>query len=77
MTVEDIGNALRGILTVIAVGVPALLILLGFFATIGGFGVQMITGDVSMKNFGEGLIIAGILLYIFELILYYWWSQHN
>ena len=77
MSVEDIGNALRGILTVIAVGVPALLILLGFFAVIGGYTIQLVTGNVGMENFGILLIALGVILYLIELFLYYYSQQQR
>jgi hypothetical protein len=65
-------EALKGILLVVAVGVPALLILLGFVAVMGGFTLEFITGDVGMRNFGIALIIIGIFIYIIELVLYYY-----
>jgi len=64
-------NGLEAILKVLAVGVPALLIVLGFFAVIGGFTVEAFTGDIGMKNFGIALIIIGIIFYIIELVAYY------
>jgi len=68
-------EALKGILVVIAVGVPALLIFLGFVAVMGGFTLEFITGDVSMKNFGIGLIILGVFIYLIEIWLYYYSQQ--
>jgi len=65
-------EALKGILLVVAVGVPALLILLGFVAVIGGYTLEFITGDVGMRNFGIGLIILGVIIYIIEVVLYYY-----
>ncbi len=62
--------SLQGIVTVAAVGVPALLILLGFFAYLGGFTVATFTGDMEMKNTGMTMIIAGVALYILEFIAY-------
>lgn len=59
--------SLEAIVKVIAVGVPALLIVLGFFAFMGGFTMEMLTGNVGMKNFGISLIAAGIIIYLIEL----------
>lgn len=68
-------EALRGILIVIAVGVPALLILLGFSAVMGGFTLELFTGNVGMKNFGIGLIILGAFFYLIEIVLFYYYNQ--
>lgn len=72
---SDIIESLKGILTVIAVGVPALLILLGFVAVIGGFTFEFVTGDVGMKNFGIVLIVLGVIIYLIEILLYYYSQQ--
>ena len=72
---SELIEALRGILTVIAVGVPALLILLGFVAVIGGFTLEFVTGNVGMRNFGIGLIILGVIAYLIEIALYYYSQQ--
>jgi hypothetical protein len=45
--------------SVVKNGVPALLILLGFVAVMGGYTLEFITGDVGMRNFGIILIIIG------------------
>jgi len=62
-------------LLVVAVGVPALLILLGFVAVMGGFTLEFITGNVGMKNSGIGLIILGVIIYLVEIALYYYSQQ--
>jgi len=72
---SELIEALRGILIVIAFGIPALLILLGFVAVMGGFTLEFITGDVGMKNFGVVLIILGVFIYIIEIGLYYYSQQ--
>ena len=61
------------IIKIIAFGVPALLIVLGFFAYIDGFTAIIRTNPVEMKNFGFALIVAGIASYAIELIalIYY------
>lgn len=68
---SELIEALKGILTVVAVGIPALLILLGFVAVMGGFTLEFITGDVGMRNFGIGLIILGVIIYLIEIVVYY------
>ncbi len=69
--------SLEAIVKVIAVGIPALLILLGFFAYIGGYTVQVLTGDVGMKSFGMGLTAIGVIIYLVELafVIYSWFSE--
>ena len=69
---SDIMNSLKGILTVIAVGVPALLIILGFAAVVFGWTFGFITGDEGMRNFGIILIVTGVILYVLELVIYYY-----
>ena len=69
---SDIMDSLKGILTVVAVGVPALLIILGFAAEVFGWTFGFITQDEGMRNFGIILIIIGILLYVFEVFLYFY-----
>ena len=55
---------------VLAYGVPALLIVLGFFAVTGGEIAGMIFGTSSgMVILGVAMIIFGILLYILEIFL--------
>lgn len=54
--------------TKIAVGIPALLIVLGFFAYIDGFTAIIRTNPVEMKNFGFVLMVAGIVSYAIESI---------
>jgi len=70
-------DSLKGILTVIAVGVPALLILLGFAAAVFGWMFGLVTNDTGMRNFGILLIIVGILLYILEIGLHYYNQQNS
>jgi hypothetical protein len=60
--------SLNGIVQVIAVGVPAMLILLGFFAYIGGLPLEWITGNNGIQNFGVIMITGGIVLYIIEFV---------
>jgi hypothetical protein len=61
--------SLSGIVQVIAVGVPAMLILLGFFAYVGGLSVEWITGNKGMQGFGVTLIVFGIVFYILEFVV--------
>jgi len=60
-------NNLEAIVKVIAYGVPALLIVLGFFGYVGGYTIQMVTGDVAMKNFGIFMVVVGIMMYVIEI----------
>jgi len=64
------------VVKIFAVGIPALLVVLGFFAYIGGFTVEMITGDIGMKSLGIVLMAIGIIIYVIELIaaIYYQFS---
>ena len=55
---------------VIAYGVPALLILLGFIAYTGGRFAEMLFGNVDdLVVLGIVLIIIGILIYVIEIFL--------
>lgn len=60
-------NNLEAIVKVIAYGVPALLIVLGFFGYISGYTIQMITGDAGLKNFGTFIVAIGIMIYVVEI----------
>ncbi|MCK4434308.1 hypothetical protein KAU92_02365 [Candidatus Bathyarchaeota archaeon] len=68
---SELIEALKGILTVVAVGIPAFLILLGFVAVMMGFTLESITGDVSTRNIGIGLIIGGVVICLIEIAVYY------
>jgi ABC-type branched-subunit amino acid transport system permease subunit len=74
---SDIMDSLKGILTVFAVGVPALLILLGFAAAAFGWIFGYVTNDTSMRNFGIVLIIIGVVVYLVEIALYYSGQQNQ
>jgi len=74
---------LEAIVKVIVYGVPALLIVLGFFAYVGGTTAEAIgafveaagvewTGDTDLKSLGKGMIATGIIIYIIELIVYFY-----
>lgn len=54
-------------ITVIIVGVPALLIVLGFFAYVGAYTLDFVSENVGMQAFGFFLILSGILIYAVEL----------
>lgn len=62
------GNSLEAMVKVIAYGVPALLIVPGFFAYAGGYTVRMLTGDVGMQNFGIAVMAIGIIIYVLEIV---------
>ena len=72
---------LEAIVKVIAVGVPALLIVLGFFAYMGGSVIEAIgmlieemggkgIEETGMKSLGLGMIATGVILYIIEFLAY-------
>lgn len=61
---------LEGLVKVIAVGIPALLILTGFFAYFSGMGLEILSGNIEMKNMGLLLMGSGIIFYILEMIVY-------
>lgn len=64
-------NLTLGILVkVVAVGIPALLIVLGFFAYVSGVPMEMLSGSSEIKTFGLILMVIGIGLYIIEFIVY-------
>ena len=59
------------IITVAAVGVPALLIVLGWITLGGGYLAQWITSTTQSSEISAGwaLIHIGIILYIIEIII--------
>lgn len=60
----------RYIAKVIAVGVPALLILLGFIAFMGGNLSEMIFGTSGdMIGLGLAMIIVGLIIYVVEIFV--------
>lgn len=69
---------MEALVKVIAVGVPALLIVLGFFAYVSGTAVETVgtalgneaIGDAGLKALGLGMIIAGIIIYLIEIAVY-------
>jgi len=61
---------LDAVVKVVAVGIPALLIVLGFFAYVGGYVGEIVAGDEGMKNFGIVLIASGIILYVIEFAVF-------
>ena len=71
-------DSLEAIVKVVAFGVPALLIILGFFAYVGGSTIEALVnaiggseiGDAGLKSLGVGMIIVGIVLYVIEFIFY-------
>jgi len=54
------------IVKVVAYGVPALLIVVGFFAYFAGYSVQFVTHDAGMTNLGILLMALGIIFYASE-----------
>ena len=51
------------IVKIVAYGVPALLIAVGFFAYFAGYTVQFFTHDAGMINLGILLMALGIIFY--------------
>lgn len=67
---------LDAIVKVVAVGVPALLILLGFFGAVIGQSAQAITGAAQgFTGLGVIMILLGVMIYLIELGLVYISSQ--
>lgn len=56
---------------VIAYGVPALLIVLGFIAWMGGSIIDVIVGNSGAKDFGGILIFLGIVIFLLVIYLDY------
>lgn len=54
------------IVKIVAYGVPALLVVVGFFAYFAGYTVQFLTHDAGMINLGILLMASGILFYAVE-----------
>jgi len=46
-----------------------MLILLGFFAYVGGLPVEWVTGNNGMQSFGVFMVVVGIIIYIIEFIV--------
>jgi hypothetical protein len=59
--------SLEAIVKIVAYGVPALLIVLGFFAYLAGYSMNAISHDAGMMNAGIGMLALGILFYGVEL----------
>jgi len=54
------------IVKIVAYGVPALLIVVGFFTYFAGYTVQSLTHDAGMTNLGMLLMALGIIFYTSE-----------
>ncbi len=63
-------NSYDIIVKVVAVGIPALLIVLGFVAFMAGSTVQMLGGNPEIKNLGIILLIIGISIALIELAVW-------
>jgi hypothetical protein len=64
-------DGFEAIVKVVAWGVPALCIILGFFGYMWGVTLTSFGGDGGTKGLGVLLIIIGIGLYCLELFLAY------
>ena len=63
---------LEALVKVIAYGVPALLILLGFFGVVIGQSSEAVTGSsYGFTPLGVIMIFFGIVIYLFELLISY------
>jgi hypothetical protein len=57
------------LVNVTAYGVPAVLIVLGFFAYLSGYAMNALTQDAGLMNGGILMIVIGVLLCAIELIV--------
>jgi hypothetical protein len=57
------------IVKIVAYGIPALLIVVGFFAYFAGYTVQFLTHDAGMINLGILLMASGIVFYAGEFAI--------
>ncbi len=60
--------SVKALINIIAYGVPALLIVLGFFGYFAGLTINAISHDAGMMNTGTFMIVLGIVFYLLELI---------
>jgi hypothetical protein len=60
---------LDALVKVVAYGVPALLIILGFFAYMAGYSINALAHDAGMMNAGIAMMAIGIILYAVELVV--------
>jgi len=64
------GNVtLDAAIQIVAYGIPALLIAVGFFAYFAGYSVQSLTHDAGMANLGLLLMSLGIIFYAGEFVV--------
>lgn len=74
---------------VLAVGFPALLIILGWISYMSGSGLETISGIIrpvvgeevrtgeDLKSFGTGLIFVGVVVYLLELAFYLFYTYYE
>jgi hypothetical protein len=60
---------LDALVKVVAYGVPALLILLGFFAYMAGYSINALAHDAGMMNGGIAMMAIGIIIYTVEFVV--------
>ena len=71
-------NSLEAFVKVVAYGVPALLILLGFFATVSGKVAEALLGSSQdITGIGIWMILSGTIIYLVELGLAYSAKQND
>jgi hypothetical protein len=57
---------LSALINVVAYGVPAVLIVLGFFAYLAGYGINAVSSNSGIMNTGIILIVLGVVFYLLE-----------
>ena len=60
--------SLEALVKVVAYGVPALLIVLGFFSYLAGYSINAISQDAGMMNGGVLMMVLGVGFYILEFV---------
>lgn len=60
--------SIQALINIAAYGVPALLIVLGFFAYLAGYSISAFTNENGMMNTGIIMIVLGIMFYLLEFL---------
>jgi hypothetical protein len=58
----------NALVNVVAYGIPALLIILGFCAYLAGYSISALTSNDGLMNTGIAMITIGIIFYVLEFI---------
>jgi hypothetical protein len=59
---------IEALIKIVAYGVPALMIVLGFFGYFAGYSINAVSHDAGMMNTGIVMIILGTVFYVLEFI---------